>query len=124
MARFSSVLTFIYLLLSIFFLMKSSAEFYPSKEESKTYDDFLSENSLYESDTDDIYDEELPSQLYEEEESNPNDKIISDKEIDDSEGYDWYNQELPSRLYREEDSDGKRGFRQIGNLKLKFLDFA
>ena len=122
MARFSSVLTFIYLLLSIFFLMKSSTECYTSKEESKTYDDFLSENSLYESDTDDIYDEESPSKSYEEEKINPNDKIISDKEIDDSEGYDWYNQELPSRSYGEEETEGKRGFRQIGNLKLKFLD--
>ena len=102
--------------------MKSSAEFYTSKEESKTYGDFLSENSLYESYTDDTYDEESHSKLYEEERSNSNDMIISDNEIDDSERYDLNDQELPSRLYGEEKTDGKRGFRQIGNVELKFLD--
>ena len=108
-ARASSVLTLIYLLLSVFFLMKSSSEFYPSKEESKTYDDFLSESSY-------INDQEPPSKLYEEEELNLNDEIISDKEIDES------NEELTSKLYGEEETDETRGFRQIGNLKFEFLD--
>ena len=88
MVRCSSVLTFIYVLLNIFFLVNSSAEFYASKEESRTYDDFLSENSFYASDGDDVYDPEPPSKLYEEKESNSNDEIISDEEIDESDGND------------------------------------
>ena len=109
MVRFSSVFTLIYLLLSIIFLLKSSAEFYTSKEESKTYDDFLSESSY-------IHDQEPPSKLYEEEELNLNDEKISDKEIDESDRYDRYNQELTSNLYGEEETDEKHGFRQLGNL--------
>ena len=89
--------------------MISSSEFYPTKEESKTDDDFLSENSY-------IYDQETPSKLYEEQESNLNDEIISDKEIDES------NEELTSKLFGEEEADETRGFRQIGNLKFEFLD--
>ena len=114
MVRFSSVLTFIYLLLSIFFLMKSSAEFYTSKEESKTFDDVLSENSY-------LYDQEPPSKLYEEEESILKDEKISDKEIDESDRYDRYNQELTSNLYGEEETDGKRGFRQNHGCEIYFF---
>ena len=68
--------------------MNSSAEFYTSKEESRNYDDFQSENSFYASDGDDIYDQKPPSKLYEEEESNSNDEILSDEEIDESDGHD------------------------------------
>ena len=95
--------------------MKSSAEFYTSKEESKTYDDFLSENSY-------TYDQEPPSKLYEEEEPNLNDEILSDKEINESDGNDEYNQELTSKLNGEDKTDGKDGFRQMCNLKFEFLD--
>ena len=63
--------------------MNSSAEIY-----DETYDDFLSENSFYASDGDDVYDPEPPSKLYEEKESNSNDEIISDEEIDESDGND------------------------------------
>ena len=95
--------------------MKSSAEFYTSKEESKTFDDVLSENSY-------LYDQEPPSKLYEEEESILKDEKISDKEIDESDRYDRYNQELTSNLYGKDETGGKRGFRQIGNLKFEFFD--
>ena len=95
--------------------MKSSAEFYTSKDGSKTYDDFLSENSY-------TYDQEPPSKLYEEEEPNLNDEITSDKEIDESDGNDRNNQEITSKLNGEDETDGKDGFRQNCNLEFEFLD--
>ena len=92
--------------------MKSFAEFNKNKEESKTDDDFLSEN-LY------TYDQESPLKLYEEEEPKLNDDIISDKEIDESYGNDRYHQELASKLNGQDENDG---FRQMCNLKFEILD--
>ena len=124
MVRFSSVLTFIYVLLNIFFLVNSSAEFYASKEESRTYDDFLSENSFYESDGDDRYNQKLSSRSYEEEEvnteeeSNSYDEIRPYKETFESDEHDRSIQDLPSKLHRDEETDAIRGFRRNGNLNL------
>ena len=112
-----SVLTFIYLLLCIFFLMKSSAESFED-EGLRYYDDFQSEDSFFESDGDDRYNPELSSEFYDEEKLKPNDEIISERNFFESDEHDRYNQEPSSNVYGEEETNGKRGYRQIGKLNL------
>ena len=124
MVRFSTVQTFIHLLMCIFFVTKSSAESYKDNEGFNSYDDFLSENSFYESDGDGRYIQELFSRSYEkeevntEEESNSYDEIRPYKETFESDEHDRSIQDLPSKLYRDEETDAIRGFRRNGNLNL------
>ena len=104
MVEFCSFLICSYLLLCIFILIKSSAEFYQNNEEFKPYHAVLTEEEIYETDGSDRYDQEQPSKYYEE------------KEIYEPDGNERYNQELPSKSYGEEEADKIRGFRQNGNI--------
>ena len=104
MMELSSFLICSYLLLCIFILIQSSAEFYQNNEEFKPYDPVLTEEEIYESDGSDRYDQEQPSKYYEE------------KEIYEPDGNERYNQELPSKSYGEEKAYKIRGFRQNGNI--------
>ena len=122
MVRFSSILTLVNLSMCIFLFTKSSAESYKDNEKINSYDEFLSENSLYESYGDDRYNQDLYSksheeeEVYSEEESKPYDGIRPDKDIYELDEYDWNYQDLPSKLYREEETDEKRGFLRSGKL--------
>ena len=122
MVRFSTVQTFIHLLMCTFFVTKLSAKSYKDNEGFNSYDDFLSENSFYESDRDGRYNQELSSRSYEEEEvnteeeSNSYDEIRPYKETFESDEHDRNNQDVPSESYREEETDAIRGFRRSGNL--------
>ena len=104
MVEFSYFLICSYLLLCIFILNQSSAEFHQNNEEFIPYDTVPTEEEIHKSDDSDRYYQEQPSKYYEE------------KEVYEPDGYERYNQELPSKSYGEEKANKIRGFRQNGNI--------